>query len=339
MQRLVDRLPPGGRRRRAEQVLVLFPGLLVSVVVALAATFLSEHYGGPVMLFALLLGIAFNFLSSERPCKPGIEMAARTILRFGVALLGVRITVSDALMLGPAPLFLAIAGVATTIGVGLLLARLLGFPRLFGLLTGGAVGICGASAALAIASVLPRRDGVRESDVIFTVVVVTTLSTVAMVLYPILLQQTSLGDARMGIFLGATIHDVAQVVGAGFSISPETGDAATLTKLLRVAMLVPVVLLISVIVSRGRSEGRVAVPGFLVGFVALVAVNSFGLVPAAAQTGLSDVSRWALVTAIAALGMKTMLGQVLTVGPRALLLILFETIWIAGVGLTAVVLF
>ncbi len=223
LKTLIQRLPAGAHRDRADRLMLLFPGLLVSVVVALAATFLSEHYGGPVMLFALLLGIAFNFLSAEGPCKPGIEFASRTVLRFGVALLGVRITVSDALMLGPTPVLLAIVGVVTTIGVGLVLARLLGFPRLFGLLTGGAVGICGASAALAIASVLPKREGVRESDVIFTVVVVTTLSTIAMVLYPIMLAQGHLGDTQSGIFLGATIHDVAQVVGAGFSISQEAG--------------------------------------------------------------------------------------------------------------------
>lgn len=329
---LIHRLPEGIHRDRADRIMLLFPGLLVSIVVALAATFLSEHYGGPVMLFALLLGIAFNFLSADAPCKPGIDFASRTVLRFGVALLGARITVSDALTLGPAPVLLAIVGVVTTIGVGLALSRLLGFPRLFGLLTGGAVGICGASAALAIASVLPKRDGLRESDVIFTVVVVTTLSTIAMVLYPIMLNQGTLSDTQIGIFLGATIHDVAQVVGAGFSISQEAGDAATLTKLLRVAMLVPVVLAISFTLARGQSEGRVAVPSFLVGFVALVAINSLGVIPEAVQSGLSDVSRWALVAAISALGMKTMLGQIVTVGPRALLLILMETIWIAGVG-------
>ena len=338
IQRLIHCLPAGVHRERADRLALLFPGLLVSVVVALAATFLSEHYGGPVMLFALLLGIAFNFLSADGPCKPGIDFTSRTVLRFGVALLGARITVSDAMMLGPTPIVLAVVGVVTTIGVGLLLSRLLGFPRLFGLLTGGAVGICGASAALAIASVLPKREDLGESDVIFTVVVVTTLSTIAMVLYPVMLSQGHLNDTQIGIFLGATIHDVAQVVGAGFSISPEAGDAATLTKLLRVAMLVPVVLAISVVVARGEAKGRVGVPGFLVGFVAIVAVHSLGLIPAAVQSALSDVSRWALVAAIAALGMKTMLGQIVTVGPRALLLILVETVWIAGVGALLVLL-
>lgn len=331
-----DRLPPGFCRERYDHGALVMPGLLVSVVVALAATFLSEHYGGPVMLFALLLGIAFNFLSAEGDCKAGIDFTSRTVLRLGVALLGVRITVSDAMMLGPAPLLLAVLGVASTIGIGLILARLLRFDPHFGLLTGGAVGICGASAALALASVLPRREGSGESDTIFTVVVVTTLSTIAMVVYPIVLQQLGFTDAQAGIFLGATIHDVAQVVGAGFSISQEAGEAATLTKLLRVAMLVPVVLGLSLALSRGQREGRVRLPGFLLGFVALVILNSLGFVPAALAAFLSDVSRWALVAAIAALGMKTMLGQIATVGPRALLLVVLETLWIALVGLGVV---
>ena len=319
-----------GLRARIEGARQLLPGVLLAVVIGLAATFLSDHYGGPVILFALLLGIAFNFMSAEGPAKPGIEFTARSVLRLGVALLGVRITVGDAMELGPSPILLAILGVATTIGIGILLARLLGFDRNFGLLTGGAVGICGASAALAIASVLPKREGSEgETDTIFTVVAVTTLSTVAMVLYPVLLQQSAFGDIQSGIFLGATIHDVAQVVGAGYSISTQSGDAATLTKLLRVAMLVPVVLAISFVLARGSGKGRIGLPPFLIAFVLLVVVNSAGWVPPALALFLTDLSRWALVSAIAALGMKTMLGQVLTIGPKALFLVVAETAWIA----------
>ncbi len=318
-----------GLRTRIEGARQLLPGLLLAVVIGLAATFLSDHYGGPVILFALLLGIAFNFMSADGPAKPGIEFTARSVLRLGVALLGVRITVGDAMELGPSPIILAVVGVATTIAFGILLARLLKFDRHFGLLTGGAVGICGASAALAIASVLPRREGDGETDTIFTVVAVTTLSTVAMVAYPVLLQQSAFTDIEAGIFLGATIHDVAQVVGAGYSISAQSGDAATLTKLLRVAMLVPVVLAISFVLARGSGKGRIGLPSFLVAFVLLVVANSAGLVPPALAVFLSDLSRWALVSAIAALGMKTMLGQVATIGPKALFLVVAETAWIA----------
>lgn len=334
---LISRLPDGRLRSGVVDFRRLAPGLLVSLTIAMAATFLSDHYGGPVMLFALLLGIAFNFLSADGVCKAGIEFTSRTVLRFGVGLLGARITVEEVLKLGPTPLVLAVGGVTLTIGFGVLLARALGFNRNFGLLTGGAVGICGASAALAIASVMPRgKDGLSERDTIFTVIGVTALSTIAMVIYPIIVRAFGFDDLKSGIFLGATIHDVAQVVGAGYSISKPTGDAATLTKLLRVAMLVPVVIAITFVLFRGagaKAGGRPAFPFFLIAFVALVAINSFGLIPPVIGGAVSDLSRWALVAAIAALGMKTALGELAAVGPKALMLLVAETVWIAAFGL------
>ena len=118
----------------------LFPGVLACAVVAAAASFLSEHYGAPVMLFALLLGMAMNFLSSDGPCAAGIEFAARQVLRFGVALLGLRITVGQIAELGWGPVGIVVVSVILTIGVSMLLARLMGFQSLFGLLSGGATG-------------------------------------------------------------------------------------------------------------------------------------------------------------------------------------------------------
>ncbi len=331
---LIRALPDGPVRRRVEAARSLMPGILVASTIALAATFLSDHYGGPVMLFALLLGMAFNFLSADANCRPGIDFSARTILRVGVALLGARITVEAAASLGLLPILLAVGGVVATIAVGMALARLFGFETRFGLLTGGAVGICGASAALAIASVLPKG---RESDTIFTVIAVTTLSTIAMVAYPIALQSAGWNDIWAGVFLGATIHDVAQVVGAGYSISTEAGDAATLTKLLRVSMLVPVVLAMSFVVAqRGQGSAAPRLPAFLVAFVVLVIVNSLGLITPLMREFASDVSRWALVAAIAALGVKTMLGDVMKVGPKAMLLVIIETAWIAGLAMIAI---
>jgi uncharacterized integral membrane protein (TIGR00698 family) len=307
----------------------------------MAAMFLSEHYGAPVMLLALLLGIAFNFLSSDDRCRPGINFTSRTVLRLGVGLLGVRITLEEILKLGPTPLILACAGVALTLACGVLVARLLGFNRNFGILTGGAVGICGASAALAISSVLPRdEDGVSERDTIFTVLGVTTLSTIAMVVYPIIAKAFALDDVHTGMFIGATIHDVAQVVGAGYTVSPAAGDAATLTKLLRVAMLVPVVIAITLLVVRRgpQAAARPSFPVFLAAFVALVLINSVGLIPRPVVAAASDVSQWAMVMAISALGMKTVLKDLFEVGPRALGLLVIETIWIAALGLTIIML-
>ena len=227
----------------------LFPGLLAAVTVAIAARFLSEHYGGPTMLFALLLGMGFHFLSEDGACIPGIEFASTTILKFGVALLGLGITLDQIAASGWGIVGIVLAGVAVTIASGPLIARTLNRGWRLGLLTGGAVAICGASAALAISSVLPKNEH-SERNTIFTVISVTTLSTIAMIGYPMIVKLLDLNDVAAGIFIGATIHDVAQVVGAGYSISDAAGDTATLVKLLRVAMLIPIVLVMSIVFRR-----------------------------------------------------------------------------------------
>lgn len=322
---------------RAKLVHAVYPGLLVAGAIALASAWLSEHYTAPVMLFALLFGMAFHFLHEEGRCVAGIEFASRAVLRLGVALLGVRITLGQIASLGVAPVATVAVGVASTILLGLLLAPRLGLDKRFGVLSGGAVGICGASAALAIASVLPR-DANSERDTILTVVTVTAMSTLAMILYPVFATSIGLDHTRAGIFIGGTIHDVAQVVGAGYAISPETGDIATYVKLLRVAMLLPAVFVISAVVARGGAAGAASppLPLFLVAFAVLVLANSFGLLPKLAIDVANDASRWCLVTAIAALGMKTSFKALYAAGWRPVGLMLIETAWIALLVLLAV---
>jgi uncharacterized integral membrane protein (TIGR00698 family) len=322
----------------------LGPGLIIAGLVALAASWLAEHYATPVMLLALLLGIAVNFTSQVDRCKPGIEFASRTVLRVGVALLGARITFDQVASLGGAMMTLTAGAVVLTILCGMTLARLTGLPRNFGVLTGGSVAICGASAALAIASVLPRGPD-HERDTIMTVVAVTTLSTIAMVLYPLLAAAAGLDPHTTGIFLGATIHDVAQVVGAGYSVSTDAGDTATIVKLLRVALLLPVVLVISFLLQRSGDAATAAggerpplLPMFLVGFAALVVVNSLGWLPAAVESGLQGASRWCLVLAIAALGTRTSLGDMAHVGWRPVAVVVGETLFVGVVVLTGLLL-
>jgi uncharacterized integral membrane protein (TIGR00698 family) len=314
-----------------------FPGVLVSLIIAVAATFLSEHYGGPVMLFALLLGMAFYFLSQQGPCAAGIEFASKRVLRVAVGLLGAQITISEILKLGPTPVIMVIGAVTLTILFGAVGARVAGLSRPFGILTSGAVAICGASAALAISSVLPKGEN-HERDTVFTVIGVTALSTIAMIVYPLVIALFHLDHAAIGVFLGGTIHDVAQVVGAGFTVSEETGNVATFTKLLRVAMLLPVVVTLSVLFRAHNSTkaGR-QLPGFLVVFALLVVVNSLGVIPVPALAAVKSVSRWCLVTAIAALGMKTSLKAMAEVGGRAVALIVAETVFLAILVLVIVV--
>jgi uncharacterized integral membrane protein (TIGR00698 family) len=333
----------------SERARSLFPGVMACGVVAAAATFLGDHYGAPVLLFALLIGLGMNFLSGEGPCAPGIEFCARSMLRIGVALLGLRITFAQVVALGWHPLVLVVLSVAITITISVVAARALGFEPLFGLLTGGATAICGASAALALAAALPAHPR-KERATLFTVIGVSALSTFAMVAYPMVVKALALSPQAAGIFLGGTIHDVAQVVGAGYSISPETGDAATLVKLLRVAMLLPVIV-VATMITRARAAKEAAalaasgddtaaattrpplLPGFAVAFALLVVVNSTGFVPHAVQTLGNDVSRWFLVAAIAGIGMKAQLKELITVGLKPVALMVGETVFLAGLVL------
>lgn len=308
------------------------PGMMAAAVVAAAASFLSEHYKAPVMLFALLLGMSMNFLSADGQCKAGIEFTAREILRVGVALLGMRITFSQIAALGWHPVVLVLLSVVVTIGVAMLAARAMGFQTLFGLLTGGATAICGASAALALSAALPVHPG-KEKATLFTVIGVSALSTLAMILYPMIVNALHLSPSEAGVFLGGTIHDVAQVVGAGYGMSQETGDTATVVKLMRVAMLLPVIAAASLVTrAQGAPDGGKRppiLPWFAVGFVLLAAINSTGWVPAPVQSAANELSRWCLVIAISALGMKTQLKELATVGIKPIVLMVGETIFLA----------
>ncbi|MCX2863714.1 putative sulfate exporter family transporter [Paucibacter sp. PLA-PC-4] len=321
-------------------------GTVVCVTIALAATFVSQHYGGPQLLYALLMGVAFHFLHGNPQIGAGVDFCGRTVLRVGVALLGARITTDQVAELGARTATIVTLGLALTIACGLLLARMLGRRREEGLLTGGAVAICGASAAMAISAVLPQS---RENEriTLFTVVGVTVFSTIAMVLYPLLSHLLALSPLLSGIFLGGTIHDVAQVVAAGMLLGPQAADTATVVKLFRVLLLVPVVLVISIALQRVRSRGTDAslgsaraakvpmVPTFLIAFVALVIVSSTGVIPAVAVSAASDASRWLLVIAIAAAGVKTSFEDLLQLGWQPVLMLLVETLFIAGFVLTA----
>ena len=181
-----------------------------------------------------------------------------------------------------------------------------------------------------------------ERDTIFTVIAVTALSTLAMIVYPLIVEAVGYDNAQKGVFIGATIHDVAQVVGAGYMISDETGGVATFTKLLRVAMLAPVVLIFAVVVARGgRGDvgttrgARAGLPWFLVAFVVIVAINSAGVIPAPVQDGMVTVSRWCLVIAIAGLGLKSSFQEMAVLGWRPVALVVVETLFLAGLVLIA----
>lgn len=318
------------------------PGVSVCVVLALAASFLSEHHGGPSLLYALLLGLSFNFLAAHQPLMPGIATCARTALRAGVALLGARITIEQVTGLGIVTAAIVAAAVVLTIVTGLLLARLLNRPREEGLLSGCAVGICGASAAMAVSAVLPST---RENErfTLLAVVGVTILSTIAMVLYPLGLTAAGVSARDSGIFLGGTVHDVAQVVAAAMMLDPQAADTAAIVKLFRVAMLAPVAAAVALVYRRQATAAATSaspplVPGFLLGFAGLVALGSFGWIPSSATEAATSASKWLLMVAIAAAGVKTNLAELMKLGWAPLFMLVTETVIIAAFTLSMIVL-
>jgi uncharacterized integral membrane protein (TIGR00698 family) len=318
----------------------LWHGSALAAALALAANAVSHLHGGPALLYALLFGVALHHLSRDPMTRRGIEFCARTVLRVGVGLLGARITAQQIMALGWTTALTVVVAIVGTLLFALLLGRWLGMTRAQSVLCGGAVAICGASAALALSAVLPReRHGDRFT--LTVVVSVTLLSTLAMVLYPLLTQALAWSPEVAGIFIGATIHDVAQVVGAGYTLGPAAGDVATVVKMLRVSLLAVVVLVVT-LSFRGAKKGREPdttsvrparqplLPWFLWMFVAMVALNSAGAIAVPLGSVLNEVSRACLAVAIAALGLKTSMAQLARTGWQALLLVGAETLWLAA---------
>lgn len=322
-------------------------GLLLCLLIAGASGFVADNYGGPTVLYALLLGLACTFLADDPRIRPGLDVASRGLLRLGVALLGARIAAEQVAELGAGALLTVAAAMAFTFLVAVPAARALGFGRDFALLSATATAVCGVSAALTAGSILPKTER-SDRDTAFVALAVTLLSTVAMVLYPILAPALTPEPLGQGVFIGASIHDVAQVVAAGYLIGEAEGDAAVITKLARVAMLVPVSIALSVHVgmrmeaAAAAGGGRKSVlsllklPWFLVAFVVLAALNSLHVLPAGAGEALSPLSRGLLVVAIAAIGIKTGVRRMVDMGWRATALLVVLTIAIAAAAAAGV---
>ena len=311
-------------------------GLMLAAMVGAAAGFLSQSYGAPVMLLALLIGMALHGVADQSDCARGLGFASRTLLRWGVALMGLRLDIQDVSVLGWVPV-IAVAGlVLATLGAGVLLSYLFGRRQAFGLLAGGSVAVCGASAALAIASVLPRREG-READTLLVITGVTLLSTLAMIVYPALFRALDFTPTETAFLIGATIHDVAQVAGAGHSVSDEVGVLAVFVKMLRVALL-PGVLLLVALSLRGTGEGRTGLPWFLVLFVALAALGNMDILPDWLVAQLVTASQGCLIVAISALGLRTNLGRLLEVDRRYVAMLVLLTLILLGLSIGFVLL-
>jgi uncharacterized integral membrane protein (TIGR00698 family) len=317
----------------------LAPGLALSAIIAVVAYALAPIVARvapiPALVIALVIGIALNPLGMRPQFAPGIKFCVKVLLRCAVALLGLRIALGDIAALGVTTALLVIVSMAVTILTGFLFARLFGQTAAYGALAGAGTAVCGASATLATATVIPAYPG-KDADVVFVVVAVNALSTLAMVLYPALCAWLGLDPQLTGVMLGATIHDVAQVAGAGYAVSDPVGNVAVIVKLFRVLLLFPAVVSIGWWFARPKPPFdaiKASVPGFAIVFVALCIVNSVAssmppVMPAYAfvKGPLVEAAAWGLLIAIAALGLGTSPTAITRLGWRHVVTVVATTL-------------
>jgi uncharacterized integral membrane protein (TIGR00698 family) len=314
------------------------PGVALAAIVAaigyLAAPYVAQVVPIPSMVIALVVGIALNPFAARPATQPGMAFCVRNVLRWAVALLGLRVGLADIAALGPETAILLVVSMVATLVSGFMLARWYGREPGFGALVGVGTAVCGASATLACSTVLPDYRG-KQADIAFVVVAVNALATLAMLVYPPLCILLGFDPRTTGVMLGGTIHDVAQVVGAGYAVSVPVGNTAVIVKLFRVFLLLPVVLGVGWYFTRiGQKHGqaRVPVPVFGIVFLALCALNSaMPLLPALApayapvKSVLVEASTWGLLLAIGALGLGTSIKTIIGLGWRHITTVLGAT--------------
>lgn len=328
-------------RRRAR---VIAPGLAAALAIAILATVLSRltpRAIGPVLI-AVLIGLAAsNLLRLPVTFVPGLSVATTRVLRVGVVLLGARISLGDVLSLGAMALWIAVACMTVAFLTVALLARVLRVPTRLAVLIGVGTAVCGNSAIMVTAPVIDADD--RETG--FAVGTITLFGTAALLLFVLVGRLLDLPDEVFGFWVGLAINDTSQVVAAGAAYSPRALEVATVVKLVRNALMAPLIVLIAwwSIRSRVRTAGiegawvcssaLKAFPVFVLGFLAVAALSSFGVISERVSSLAGEVSSFLIVTAIAAIGLTTDLREIRSVGPRPILVALGATAVLAVLGL------
>lgn len=315
------------------------PGLVICGIAALAAAWFSDHYGVPVILAGLLLGLALNFVAGDLRTHDGLDAASRHGLRFGIILLGFQVTLTQIGAMGVVPFAGLAVVMLAAILAAMLAARVTGQNPSVGLLAGGSTAICGASAALALYGVI-GRDRLDQAQFTLTLVVLAAASAIALTTYPALTDALGFSEAQAGFLVGASIHDVAQAIGAGFAISDPAGAQATVVKLTRVALLAPLVALAALTIQRlhpvasHASTARVPLlPGFILAFLALVGINSFIEVPEEVAGASLAASKALLLLAVTATAIRTRTDLLLQLGWRSVMPVLAATVASLAVAL------
>src|SRR5277367_6691025 len=323
--------------------LAVLPGLLMASAVAGSAYWLRELPGmtafSPLIL-AILVGTAFhNFVGTPAIAKPGVAFSMRRLLRFGIILLGFQLTVSQIIEVGYHGFLIIATTLAATFVFTVQMGKLLGVERKLAQLIAAGTSICGASAVIATNTVTNGDD----EDVAYAVACVTIFGSVAMFAYPLLPTLLHLDPHAFGLWSGASIHEIAQVVAAAFQDGKRAGEFATIAKLSRVMMLAPTVIVLGLMAARRasrhghvRSQAKPPLPWFVIGFIALVGTNSVVTIPPEARSVIIPATTFLLSMALAAMGLETDIAKLRAKGIRPFILGLSAFIFIAGFSLVLV---
>jgi uncharacterized integral membrane protein (TIGR00698 family) len=336
---------PGAATRpyahRLDPLLGLLPGLLLTAGVAGAAYAVRRLPGldsfSP-MSIAIVLGMALhNSIGTPRRAHAGVVFSLRRLLRLAIILLGLQLTAQQVAEVGAAGMGIIGATLLATFAATKALGRLFGVDRGLAELIAAGTSVCGASAVVATNAVTRAPD----EDVAYAVASVTVFGSLSMVLYPALPGLLHLDPQHYGLWSGASIHEIAQVVAAAFQDGREAGAFGTIAKLSRVMLLAPLVLGLGVIAARrgGGGDGgqaRAPLPWFVFGFIALIGLNSLHLVPVAAKQMLVPATTVLLTVALAAMGLETDIRKLRARGLRPLALAAASWIFIAVFSLALV---
>jgi uncharacterized integral membrane protein (TIGR00698 family) len=319
----------------------LLPGLLLTGVIAAAAFALRQIPGVSTfspMILAILIGVAFhNLAGTPLRAKAGVTFSLRRILRLAIILLGLQLTAAQVAQVGATGIAVIVTTLVATFLFTKWFGRVLGVEAKLTELIAAGTSICGASAVIATNTVTNAPD----EDVAYAVACVTVFGTIAMFGYPLLPALLHLSPRAYGLWTGASIHEIAQVVAAAFQDGKDAGQFGTIAKLSRVMMLAPVVLTLGYLASRGaahhgRMAARAPLPWFVLGFIALVGLNSVVAIPAAAKAFAIPATTFLLSMALAAMGLETDIAKLKAKGLRPFFLGLAAFLFIATFSLTLV---
>ncbi len=310
----------------------LGPGLITGLLLAILAKLLSQSLHAPAPLIAVVLGMMLGALNLQAQLSAGLDIFAKPGLRLGVAMMGAQISWAEFAALGGPAILASGVVVLGGLAIGAAAGLALGLPFAEALIAAAACSICGASAALAASQAAPASPANQRTTAL-VIVGVNLLSTVAMLAYPPLAQALGLSAHQAGVFFGLSIHDVAQVAGAGASVSPETASTAALAKLARIVWLGPAVVLIGLLLSRSKEGGVVsglkAPPLFVLGFAALAAARGLNLIPPGLVEVLAVCSSFLLLAGVGAISAKLGPQALMQVKPRLAMMLGTVTVAVA----------